>query len=336
MEPLTSVTPLLEVHGLRVALSAGRGSASVVDGLSFGLKPGQTLTLVGESGCGKTMTALALMRLLPPAAAIAAGSIQLADRDLAALPESALRDLRGNQMAMIFQEPMTSLNPVLTVGEQIAEAAMIHQQLSLGEALSRAAEMLKLVHIPSPETALRRYPHELSGGMRQRAMIAMALMCRPKLLIADEPTTALDVTVQAQILALLRRLQRELQMALLLITHDLGVVAEMADQVAVMYAGQIIEQAEVRELFSHPKHPYTVGLFGSLPQRVAVGAIHELPLRPARLKPIAGSVPSPFDLPSGCRFWPRCPQVFDRCKTDAPELTEAAPGHAAACWLMAR
>ncbi|MBM4081186.1 MAG: ABC transporter ATP-binding protein, partial [Planctomycetes bacterium] len=166
--------------------------------------------------------------------------------------------------------------------------------------------------------------------------IAMALMCRPKLLIADEPTTALDVTVQAQILALLRRLQREFQMALLLITHDLGVVAEMADHVAVMYAGQIIEQAEVRELFSHPKHPYTVGLFGSLPQRVAVGALHELPLRPARLKPIAGSVPSPFDLPNGCRFWPRCPQVFDRCKTDAPELTEVAPGHAAACWLMAR
>jgi oligopeptide/dipeptide ABC transporter ATP-binding protein len=211
---------------------------------------------------------------------------------------------------------------VLTVGEQIADTAMIHQQLSRAEALSRAAEMLKLVHIPSPEAALRRYPHELSGGMRQRAMIAMALMCRPKLLIADEPTTALDVTVQAQILSLLRRLQREFQMALLLITHDLGVVAEMADQVAVMYAGRIIEQAEVGELFAHPKHPYTVGLFGSLS-----GPGRE------RLKPIAGSVPSPFDLPNGCRFWPRCPHVLDRCKTEAPELAEVAPGHTAACWL---
>ena len=316
-----STVPLLEVRDLRTWFDTERGPARAVDGVSLDLHEGETLALVGESGCGKTMTSLSLLRLVPsPPARIMDGSVvRFRGEDLLGAHESRLREIRGNEISMIFQEPMTSLNPVLTVGDQIAETIRAHEVASRAVARGRAVELLERVGLPDPATAASAYPHRLSGGMRQRAMIAMALSCRPALLIADEPTTALDVTTQARILELLRSLQSETGMAILLITHDLGVVSEMADRAAVMYAGQIVEEAPVPGLFSEPRHPYTEGLIRSVPD----------PERPVhRLVSIPGSVPSATDWPTGCRFAPRCSHAWERCQSDPPELAESLR-----CWL---
>ena len=322
---------LLRVRDLKTyfVTEHGRGTARAVDEVSFDLYPGETLGIVGESGCGKTVTSLSILRLIPePPGHILPGSlIEFEGRNLLALPAPALRAVRGNQIAMIFQEPMTSLNPVFTVGDQIAEAAIIHQHLSRGAARARAIEMLRLVGIPDPEERVDHYPHQLSGGMRQRVMIAMALVCHPKVLIADEPTTALDVTIQAQILELLDRLQKELGMAVLLITHDLGVVAGHADRVVVMYGGRVVETAKTDELFEHPLHPYTEGLLAAVPR------IDALPPR-ARLHAIPGQVPAATAWPTGCRFRPRCPHAWDKCLTEPPLLEGGTPGHTARCWLV--
>jgi oligopeptide/dipeptide ABC transporter ATP-binding protein len=306
----------------------GGGTARAVDGVSFDLYPGETLGLVGESGCGKTVTSLSLLRLVPePPGHIRPGSlIEFEGRNLLALDAPELRAIRGNQIAMIFQEPMTSLNPVFTVGDQIGEAAIIHQGLSRKAARARAIEMLRLVGMPDPEERVDHYPHQLSGGMRQRVMIAMALVCHPKILIADEPTTALDVTIQAQILELLHRLQTELGMAVLLVTHDLGVVAGYADRVVVMYAGQVVETAPTTALFDRPLHPYTEGLMAAVP-RIDVPA--------ARLHAIPGQVPAATAWPEGCRFHPRCPYAWAKCTAEEPPLLDGGtPGHAARCWLV--
>ncbi|HYS20115.1 MAG TPA: ABC transporter ATP-binding protein, partial [Gemmatimonadales bacterium] len=306
--------PLLRVRDLKTyfVTERGRGTARAVDGVSFELYPGETLGLVGESGCGKTVTSLSILRLIPePPGHIRPGSfIEFEGRNLLTLSPPELRVIRGNRIAMIFQEPMTSLNPVFTVGDQVAEAAIVHQRLSRRAARARALEMLRLVGIPDPEARLDDYPHQLSGGMRQRVMIAMALICHPQVLIADEPTTALDVTIQAQILELLERLQAELGMAVLLITHDLGIVAGSADRVVVMYAGQVVESASTPELFARPQHPYTEGLMASVPrlERPAMARLHTIP----------GSVPAATDWPSGCRFHPRCPYAWDKCRTEVP------------------
>ncbi|MBX6367040.1 MAG: ABC transporter ATP-binding protein [Rhodospirillales bacterium] len=316
--------PLLEVRDLRTSFATEGGEMRAVDGVSFAIRPGTTLGLVGESGCGKSVTALSIMGLVPqPPGRIAGGEIVFEGEDLLRLPPARLRDLRGNKIAMIFQEPMTSLNPAFTVGDQIAEALERHRGLSRAEAMARAVELLGRVRIPSPESRAHDYPHKLSGGMRQRVMIAMALACDPRLLIADEPTTALDVTIQAQILELLRRLRAEMGMAVLLITHDLGVVAELADEVAVMYLGRIVEKAPVTALFETPHHPYTIGLLGSIPK------LHE---KETRLAAIEGMVPSPLAPPEGCRFNPRCPFAIERCRREEPPLLELAPGHVVACW----
>jgi len=313
------VSRLLEVEALEVSF----GAASAVRGASLALDRGETLCLVGESGCGKSVTALAVMGLLARNASRRAARLSFDGQDLRGLDERGMSRLRGNRMAMIFQEPMTSLNPAYTVGEQIVEGILRHQAIDRAAARARAIEMLRLVRIPAPEQRFDEYPHKLSGGMRQRAMIAMALACGPRLLIADEPTTALDVTIQAQILDLLRRLREETGTAIILITHDLGVIAELADDVVVMYAGQIVERAPVRRLFEAAQHPYTIGLLGAIP---------ELDRRRARLATIEGTVPDlGAELP-GCRFAPRCPFAQPRCRADAPSLREVEPGHEAACW----
>jgi oligopeptide/dipeptide ABC transporter ATP-binding protein len=322
---MTTDTPLLEVKGLRTEFRTGGSSFAAVDGISFSLAPGETLGIVGESGCGKSVTSLSIMRLVPnPPGKITAGEIRLEGRNLLDLPESDMRAVRGDDIAMIFQEPMTSLNPVQTVGDQIIEAVQLHRSLSAAAARARALEMLQLVKIPSPETRLDEYPHQLSGGMRQRVMIAMALACDPKLLIADEPTTALDVTIQAQILDLLRDLRERTGAAIMLITHDLGVVAEIAHRVIVMYAGRIVEEAPVGLLFADPQHPYTLGLLGSIPRLGSDGD--------ERLTAIEGVVPNPYALPPGCRFSPRCPLADEKCRAEQPTLREIVPGHRAACW----
>jgi oligopeptide/dipeptide ABC transporter ATP-binding protein len=295
-----------------------------VDGVDLRLERGRTLGIVGESGCGKSVTALSIMGLVPqPPGRIAGGEVLFDGEDLLKAPAARLRDLRGDRLAMIFQEPMTSLNPAFTVGDQIVEVLSRHKNLNKSEARQQAIEMLKRVRIPSPEQRIDDYPHRLSGGMRQRVMIAMALACNPALLIADEPTTALDVTIQAQILELMRALRAELGTAIILITHDLGVIAEIADDVAVMYAGEVIERCPVKSLFDDTQHPYTIGLLGSIPR---------LDREQARLPAIEGFVPSPALLPPGCRFHPRCPFAQDRCRSEKQVLREIAPGHSVACW----
>lgn len=313
---------LLEVIDLKTHFFTDAGVLPSVDGVSFSVDAGETVGVVGESGCGKSVTAMSILRLIPePPGRIVGGQILFRGTDLSRLPRKALERIRGNDIAMIFQEPMTSLNPVYTVGNQIIEAITLHQHKDVDEARALAIEMLTLVGIPEPETRIDEYPHQLSGGMKQRVMIAMALSCNPALLIADEPTTALDVTIQAQILELLARIQRERQMAVMLITHDLGVVAEVCQRVVVMYAGRIAETAPTASLFENPTHPYTLGLLGSLPNRVAHGA---------RLPTIAGSVPSPQDFPSGCRFRNRCPHATAVCATEPPRV-QVGPGHHAFC-----
>jgi peptide/nickel transport system ATP-binding protein len=314
-------SPILELSDLSVTLATDRGPIRPVDGIGLAVQPGTTLAVVGESGCGKSITALAVMGLLPPGGAIG-GDIRFDGQSLAALDAEAWRKKRGREMAMIFQEPMTSLNPAFTAGEQVAEALRLHQGLAPAAAMERAIEMLSRVRIPDAARRARQYPHQLSGGMRQRVMIAMALACRPRLLIADEPTTALDVTVQAQILALIDDLKRETGTAVMLITHDLGVVADHADEVVVMYAGRVAERAPAARLFARPEHPYTIGLLGAAPS-LEGGA--------ARLASIEGTVPDLRDPPPGCRFAPRCPFVEARCEA-APPLREVEPTHLAACW----
>ncbi len=317
---------LLEVTDLRVHLFTSRGLVRAVDGVSFSLEAGRSLGIVGESGCGKTMMALSLMRLIPdPPARIVAGSIRFDGEDVAAMDPERLRALRGNQIAMIYQDPMTTLNPVFTVGEQIAEAVRLHRRDGRNAAWLRAVEMLKRVGIPDPDRVARAYPHQLSGGMRQRAVIGMALACDPKLLIADEPTTALDVTIQAQILELLRRLQGELGTGIILITHDLGVIADLVDDVVVMYAGKLVEHAPVRRLFAAPQHPYTRGLLRSVPS---------LETREHRLRTIEGTVPPAHAMPGGCRFNPRCALVRDVCRDREPPLVSTGEGTLAACWAL--
>ncbi|MBS7425715.1 ABC transporter ATP-binding protein [Pseudomonas syringae] len=296
--------------------------ANVVDGVSFSVKRGRTLAIVGESGCGKSVTSMGLMGLLPTTAKVDASDSLLIDEALLGMSEERLLDVRGNRMAMIFQEPMTSLNPVFTIGEQIAESVMRHQGFSDKDARQRALDMLEKVRVPDARQRLDAYPHELSGGMRQRAMIAMALANDPVLIIADEPTTALDVTIQAQILSLIANLQTETGTAMILITHDLGVVAEVADEVMVMYAGRVVESGPVKTLFDDPQHPYTIGLMGSMP---SIGP------REGRLATINGRVPTPAEMPSGCRFAGRCPFVIQQCRDERPPLLELSPGHFAAC-----
>ena len=316
--------PLLRVSGLTTRFFTDEGVARAVEDVSFDVPRGRTVALVGESGCGKTVTALSILRLVPdPPGRIVAGRVLLGGMDLLAAPESEMQKVRGNLISMIFQEPMTSLNPVFTVGDQIAEAVMLHQAVGRQEALAQAADMLRKVGIADPGSRISEYPHQMSGGMRQRVMIAMALVCRPELLIADEPTTALDVTIQAQILDLLKALRQDLGMSLLLITHDLGVVAEIGDYVCVMYAGRIVERAEIHSLFDGPQHPYTVGLFRSRPTFQKRETLATIP----------GSVPNPLAVPPGCPFHPRCPLADQtKCPRQRPPLEEKAPGHLAACW----
>ena len=320
---MSASDPLLEIENLKVIFHGDRGSAThAVDGLDLTIQRGQTLGLVGESACGKTATALSVMGLLPKASADVSGRIRFDGAELLSLPDRAMRNLRGDRLAMIFQEPMTSLNPSYSIGEQIAESLVRHRGLSRGEARARTVELLRLVKIPSPEQCVDDYPHRLSGGMRQRAMIALALACDPELLIADEPTTALDVTIQAQILALMRDLKASTGIAIILITHDLGVVAEICDHVAVMYAGEIVEYAPVGALFATPQHPYTIGLLGSIPR---------LDVKAEELAAIEGMVPSLAELPAGCRFAPRCPFVRERCRQALPPLAVVGPGHRSRC-----
>jgi oligopeptide/dipeptide ABC transporter ATP-binding protein len=314
---------LLSVRNLTVSFETRRGSFDAVRDLSFDIAAGRTIGIVGESGSGKSVTAMALMRLLPEAAEMTSGQILLDAHDLCTLPERKLRAIRGRDVAMVFQDPMASLNPILTIGHQLMEPLRLQAGLAATAARTRAEELLALVRIPSPAQIMRAYPHELSGGMRQRVMIAMALSCGPRLLIADEPTTALDVTTQAQILALLRDLQHRLGMAVLLITHDLGVVAEFADDVLVMYAGRIVERTPVASLFAHPNHPYTEGLLRSVPPLDGDG--------PDTLPAIDGNVASPFALPHGCAFHPRCPSAFEACSRSVPVLLPVGPSQSAAC-----
>jgi oligopeptide/dipeptide ABC transporter ATP-binding protein len=319
----TAAGNLLEVRDLTVSFDTEEGRALALEDASFSVRPGETLGLVGESGCGKTVTALAVMRLIQPPGVVEGGSILFKGTDLAATPEKEMRKIRGNEISMVFQEPMTSLNPVFTCGYQVAEAVMLHQKVGKREAHERTLEMLSLVKIPDPRRVTRSYPHQLSGGMRQRVMIAMALSCNPSLLIADEPTTALDVTIQAQILDLLQGLQERFNMAILIITHDLGVIAEMAGRVVVMYAGKVMEEGTVLEIFKDARHPYTRGLQESIPR---------LATRGTRLKVIPGKVPDPLDLPSGCRFSDRCKHGEYRCDNESIELRELAEGHWVRCW----
>ena len=326
---MASEKRLVEVVDLKTYFDTDEGTVKAVDGVSFHIDKGETLAVVGESGSGKSVMSLSVMRLIPvPPGRIAGGRILFEGQDLVKKSERDMRRIRGNEISMIFQEPMTSLNPVFTVGDQILEALMLHTDVGRAEGLARTVEMLRKVGIPDPEQRVGEYPHQMSGGMRQRVMIAMALVCGPELLIADEPTTALDVTIQAQILDLLRGLQDDIGMSMLLITHDLGVVAEVAHHVAVMYLGRIVEEADIRELFDRPLHPYTVGLFRSRPT-----------LRSReKLATIPGQVPSPLAVPPGCPFHPRCPlSDGDRCERERPPLSAGAPdGHPAACWYSGR
>ncbi len=315
---------LLEVRDLTTCFKTERGEFAAVDGVSFTLEAGRTLGIVGESGCGKSVTSLSIMGLLPKGQGrVASGSILFNGTDLATMSPSAMRHLRGNQMAMIFQEPMTSLNPAFTIGNQLIEAIRCHRDISHAAARVRAIEMLTKVRIPSPEQRIDTYPHKLSGGMRQRVMIAMALACEPQLLIADEPTTALDVTIQAQVLALMRSLRATAGTAIILITHDLGVIAELADEVAVMYAGRVVERSSVERLFAEPQHPYTIGLLGSIPK---------MHLTQSRLAAIEGQVPLPTNASVGCRFAARCPFAVAKCLELSPPLQELSAGHFVACW----
>jgi len=317
------MAPVLEVSGLTTVFHTRTGIVRAVQDVSFSVNAGETLAIVGESGCGKTMTALSLMRLIPiPPGQITAGMVKVAGTDLLALDEASMRKMRGSQIAMIFQEPMTALNPLLTVGRQIAEMVSIHERISRRAANTRAVEMLHHVRIPAPERRAREYPHQMSGGMRQRAMIAMALACRPKVLIADEPTTALDVTIQAQVLDLIDDLRKELGTAVVLITHDLGVVAETADRMIVMYAGRKVEEGTTKSLFADPSHPYLQGLLASIPKFGTTGRLREIP----------GIVPPLNNLPKGCAFAPRCPAVIAGCTETIPPLEPKRSGHNAACW----
>ena len=318
--------PLLTITNLSTQFPTDEGPMNAVDGVTLQVAPGRILGLVGESGCGKTMTALSVMRIVPPPGRISGGSIRFQGEELLSLPEREMQRVRGRRIAMIFQEPMTALNPVLTAGEQVAEMLRHHLRMSRAEARARTIELFRQVGIPSPEDRYRAYPHQLSGGLRQRVMIAMAISCRPALIFADEPTTALDVTIQAQILALLKQLQRDLGLSLVLISHDLGVIAEMADEVAVMYAGRIVEQTTTAELFANPLHPYTQGLLQSLPQRAPRD-------RRQRLTAIPGMVPKLSQLPSGCAFHPRCSVAVAQCSSEEPELKSLLPAHAARCWV---
>ena len=324
---MNATAPLLEIDGLKTHFFTRDGVVRAVDGVSFAVHPGETLAVVGESGCGKSVTSLSIMRLIasPPGRTVA-GRVLFQGRDLLELSEAEMRAVRGNEISMIFQEPMTSLNPVLTIGRQIAEALQLHRGLARGAALARTIEMLKLVHIPEAERRLGEYPHQLSGGMRQRVMIAMALACGPRLLIADEPTTALDVTIQAQILDLMRELQEKTGAAMVLITHDLGVVAETAQRVVVMYAGRKVEEASVDELFAHPRHPYTRGLILSIPRLGDAAGGRK------RLAEISGVVPSLREQIPGCLFAPRCAYATERCRREYPPLEEKGSGHWVACW----
>ncbi|NOG69608.1 ABC transporter ATP-binding protein [Roseicella sp. DB1501] len=317
---------LLEVENLQTHFRTPDGINRAVDGVTFHVNAGETVAIVGESGCGKSVTSMSILRLIPEPPGKIAGAIRFQGRDLLTLSDREMRAIRGNEISMIFQEPMTSLNPVLTVGRQIGETLRLHQGLSARQAEEKAVEMLTLVGIPEPRRRVREYPHQLSGGMRQRVMIAIALACNPKLLIADEPTTALDVTIQAQILELMRDLKRRVGAAIVLITHDLGVVAEVAERVIVMYAGRKVEEAAVGPLFNHPKHPYTQGLLGSMPKLGS--SLHG---DEGRLAEIPGLVPSLKQKIPGCVFASRCPQVTDLCRKVAPALEEKAPGHVAAC-----
>ncbi|WP_026698694.1 ABC transporter ATP-binding protein [Alkalicoccus chagannorensis] len=315
---------IIKVDNLQTSFFTHKGEIKAVDGVHFDVPAGKTLGIVGESGSGKSITSLSIMRLIDDPGRIKGGEIIFKGENLLEKSEAEMRSIRGNKISMIFQEPMTSLNPVYTIGDQIAEAYQIHEGTSKKEGLRKAVDMLKLVGIPSPERRVKAYPHELSGGMRQRAMIAIALACDPELLVADEPTTALDVTIQAQILRLISRLQDELGMSMMLITHDLGVVAETCDYVAVMYAGKIVEYADVYTLFSNPKHPYTVGLLKSLPR-------HDIDQD--ELEVIQGMVPRPDNLPEGCRFAPRCPFARDMCHERLPDLEDLEGGNQVRCWI---
>ncbi|UXN70211.1 ABC transporter ATP-binding protein [Devosia neptuniae] len=324
--PHASPAPVLQVTDLDIEIRGANGSFAVVSDMNLSVRAGETLCIVGESGCGKSMTALSLLRLLPEAAQVASGKILIDGKDFLAMTQRQVEDFRGEQIAMIFQEPLTALNPVLKIGEQIAEAVRQHRKCSHKQARARAIEALQLVQMPDPERRAGQYPHELSGGMRQRAMIALALSCDPKIIIADEPTTALDVTIQAQILGLISDLQKRLGTAQILITHDLGVVSEVADRVIVMYAGRKVEEASIYDLFDRPFHPYTIGLMGAVPRAGASSEAGD------RLADISGTVPPLWDLPKGCAFAPRCPNASARCLTERPPFEEKRPGHWAACW----
>ncbi|MFQ5904160.1 MAG: ABC transporter ATP-binding protein [Candidatus Binatia bacterium] len=320
------MTNLLEVRDLRTYFYTSQGVVKAVDGVSYDVRAGETMALVGESGCGKTMSALSIMRLVPkPQGSIVGGEIRFQGRDLLKLDEEEMRRIRGAEIAMIFQEPMTSLNPVLSIGRQITETLEAHDTVSKEEAKGRALELLRLVGIPDPERRLSDYPHQLSGGMRQRVMIAIALSCKSKLILADEPTTALDVTIQAQILELMRELSQKFGLALMIITHNLGVVARYADQVHVMYAGKVIESASAREIYQNPCHPYTLGLLRSVPRL-------DQP-RKAKLDPIEGQPPNLWDLPQGCSFSARCKFAVEKCAHEVPPLREVGEGHRSACWV---
>jgi peptide/nickel transport system ATP-binding protein len=327
--PRAAAEPILDIADLKTWFFTRDGVVRAVSGVSFYVLPGETLAIVGESGCGKSVTALSILRLIPsPPGRIVSGTIRFAGRDLLGLSEAQMRNVRGNEISMIFQEPMTSLNPVLTIGHQIAETLTLHQGLGRAAALAKAADMLRLVHIPEAQRRIGEYPHQLSGGMRQRVMIAMALACNPKLLIADEPTTALDVTIQAQILDLMRELKQKIDAAIVLITHDLGVVAEMAQRVIVMYAGHMAEEATVGALFRRPLHPYTKGLLNSVPRpRASLNSAH-----PPRLAEIPGTVPSLKGVIPGCAFAARCAFATDLCQHAMPAFEEKEPGHFAACF----
>jgi len=319
---------LLEVRSLQTQFATSAGVVRAVDGVSWDVRPGETVALVGESGCGKSVSALSVMRLVAqPAGRIVGGEILFKGRDLLSLSEEEMRRVRGREIAMIFQEPMTSLNPVLTIGRQLTEPLEIHLGMDAARARARAAELLAMVGIPDPERRLRQYPHQFSGGMRQRMMIAMALTCEPALILADEPTTALDVTIQAQILELMKDLSRRMGVAMLMITHNLGVVARYADRVNVMYAGRIVERGTAREIYANPRHPYTLGLLRSVPRL-------DEPIR-AKLEPIPGQPPDLSRLGAGCAFAPRCPFVLERCAAEAPPLETVAPEHVSACWVAA-
>jgi oligopeptide/dipeptide ABC transporter ATP-binding protein len=322
-------TPLLEINDLHTRFHTLDGIVKAVDGIDFEVYQGETLGLVGESGCGKSVTALSILQLLPCPPAEIQGRIFFEGKNLLDLDQEDVRKIRGNDISMIFQEPMTSLNPVLRIGEQISEAAKIHKNMTRREAWRWAVEMLRMVQIPEPGSRSREYPHKFSGGMRQRAMIAMALSCNPRLILADEPTTALDVTIQAQIMTLLQRLKDDFKTAIVLITHDLGVIAEMASRVVVMYAGKVVEEAPIKELFKDPRHPYTQGLLGSIP---VIGRKEQTG---RRLQEIPGIVPSPMETPLGCRFHPRCHKVMNRCCDQEPPMIRLAEHRRVSCWLEA-